>query len=66
MTGVPRLPRQGARLLEGENDMTRTVAGRRRPAIGLGLMDLRGQWTGSLDAYRQVTEQYGITLGGAQ
>jgi tripartite-type tricarboxylate transporter receptor subunit TctC len=36
MTGVPRLPRQGSRFLEGENDMTRTVAGRRWPSIGLG------------------------------
>jgi tripartite-type tricarboxylate transporter receptor subunit TctC len=37
MTAVPRLPRQGTRLLEGENDMTRTLAGRRWPSIGLGL-----------------------------
>lgn len=28
--------------------------------------ELRGQWTGSLDGYRRVTEQYGIQLGGAQ
>jgi tripartite-type tricarboxylate transporter receptor subunit TctC len=26
--------------------------------------DLRTQWTGSLDSYRRVTEQYGIKLGG--
>jgi tripartite-type tricarboxylate transporter receptor subunit TctC len=26
--------------------------------------ELRGQWTGSLDSYRKVTEQYGIRLGG--
>ena len=28
--------------------------------------ELRQQWTGSLDSYRRVTEQYGIKLGGAR
>jgi tripartite-type tricarboxylate transporter receptor subunit TctC len=37
MTAVPRLPRQGFWLLEGENDMTRNVGGRRWPAAGLGI-----------------------------
>ncbi|TQM45336.1 tripartite tricarboxylate transporter substrate binding protein [Pseudonocardia cypriaca] len=30
----------------------------------VGGEELRGQWTGNLDSYRQVTEQYGIRLGG--
>jgi tripartite-type tricarboxylate transporter receptor subunit TctC len=30
----------------------------------VGGEELRGQWTGSLDSYREVTEQYGIRLGG--
>jgi tripartite-type tricarboxylate transporter receptor subunit TctC len=37
MTAVPRLPRQGFRLLEEENNMTRNVGGRRGPAAGLAL-----------------------------
>jgi tripartite-type tricarboxylate transporter receptor subunit TctC len=37
MTAVPRLPRQGFRRLEEENDMTRNVGGRRGPAAGLAL-----------------------------
>jgi len=28
--------------------------------------ELRSQWTGSLDDYRRVTEEHGITLGGEQ
>jgi tripartite-type tricarboxylate transporter receptor subunit TctC len=37
MTAVPRLPRQGFRRLEEENDMTRNVGGRRGPVAGLAL-----------------------------
>jgi hypothetical protein len=88
MTAVPRLPRQGFRRLEEENDMTSNVGGRRGPVAGLALLavtltacggnlgsgggdaadadELRQQWTGSLDSYRRVTEQYGIDLSAGQ